>query len=51
VCVGGGGDTRTNGCSRRASEEKQIFALDLRHIPGIEMTFPPVSLLAPLTNP
>lgn len=38
----------TNGCSKRASEEKQIFALDLEHIPGIQMTFPPVILPAPL---
>lgn len=38
----------TNGCSKRASEEKQIFALDLGHIPGIQMTFPPVSLLVAL---
>lgn len=30
----------TNDCSRMASEEKQIFALDLRHIPGIQMTCP-----------
>lgn len=39
-----------NGYSRRASKEKQIFALDFlvsKHIPGIQMTFPPVTLPAP----
>lgn len=30
----------TNDCSRMASEEKQIFVLDLRHIPGIQRTCP-----------
>lgn len=41
---------RTNGYSRRASKEKQIFALDLlvsKYIPGVPMTFPPVTLPAP----
>lgn len=42
---------RTNGYSSRASKEKQIFALGLlvsKYIPGIQMTFPPVTLPAPL---
>lgn len=37
---------RTNGYSKRASKEKQIFALGLlvsKYIPGIQMTFPPVT--------
>lgn len=50
VCSEGGQVGRTNGYSRRASKEKQIFALDLlvsKYIPGIQMTFPPVPLPAP----
>lgn len=38
---------RTNGYSRRASKEKQTFALDLlisEYIPRIQMTFPTVTL-------
>lgn len=45
---------RTNGYSRRASKDKQIFGLDLllsEDIPGVQMTFPPVTLPAPLTAP
>jgi hypothetical protein len=49
---GAGGVGRwTNGCCGRASEEKQTFALDLGYIPGIQMTFPPVVLPAPLIIP
>lgn len=37
--------------TRRASKEKQIFALALQYIPGIQMTFPPGTLPAPLATP